>query len=293
MLHKRNCDICGHDRLRPYLKTKDFSVSHEEFLIDQCESCGFVFTNPIPDKNKIGDYYKAESYVSHTASKKGLINRIYHLVRWYTLRRKVGLISKLVAGRKLLDIGAGTGHFLNVAAKKGWVPQGLEPDSDARTVAKDLHGIELKDTSALHDLKDHSFDVITMWHVLEHVYDLNEDFSKISRLLSMDGVLVVAVPNRNSYDAKYYGEFWAAYDLPIHLYHFIKKDIVQLGEKYGLELIDTQPMLFDSFYVSMLSEKYKNGNLFKGALIGLKSNWLAKCDSYSSQIYILRRKTSF
>lgn len=286
------CPICESKDQELFLNSFDYSVSKEPFSIVSCKSCGFHFTNPIPDELSIGSYYKSESYVSHSSSKRGIINRIYHWVRWYSLKRKVALINSLSKEKSILDIGAGTGHFLKEAKKADWNVTGLEPDEDARRLAKAVNNIELLEQQNLYSLKSASFDVITMWHVLEHVYHLKRDVGHITDLLKPDGSLVVAVPNMNSYDAKFYKEYWAAYDLPIHLYHFTQQDVLNLFSQYNFELVETRPMIFDSFYVSMLSEKYRNGSLFNGILTGLKSNWLAKEGSYSSQIYILRRKSN-
>lgn len=284
------CPICDSPDQELFMNSIDYSVSKEAFSIVCCKSCGFHFTSPIPDETSIGSYYKSESYVSHSSSKKGVINRIYHWVRWYSLRRKVSLINSLSKEKSVLDIGAGTGHFLKQAKKAGWKVTGLEPDSDARSLAKSVNDVDLLDQQSLYSLENESFDVITMWHVLEHVYHLKKDVLRITELLKPEGTLVVAVPNMDSYDAKHYKEYWAAFDLPIHLYHFTQKDIISLFDRYNFELVETRPMIFDAFYVSMLSEKYRNGNMLKGVMTGLKSNWRAKEATYSSQIYILRKK---
>jgi 2-polyprenyl-3-methyl-5-hydroxy-6-metoxy-1,4-benzoquinol methylase len=286
------CPICESPEQELFMNSLDYSVSKESFSIVRCKSCGFHFTNPIPDESKIGSYYKSESYVSHSSSKRGLINRIYHWVRWYSLKRKVALINSLSKEKSVLDIGAGTGHFLKEAKSAGWNVTGLEPDVDARSLAKSVNNIDLLEQRALYDLSSASYDIITMWHVLEHVYHLRKDVGRITDLVKPGGALVIAVPNMNSYDAKFYKEYWAAYDLPIHLYHFTKQDVVNLFGQFNFELVESRPMMFDSFYVSMLSEKYKNGSMIKGVLTGLKSNWLAKDGSYSSQIYLLRRKSN-
>lgn len=272
------------------MESMDHSVSGEPFTIVECLNCNFRYTNPVPEENEIGKYYKSVDYVSHSSSKKGIINRLYHVVRWYSLRSKVKLVKGLVKGRDLLDIGSGTGHFLKVAKESGWNVVGLEPDSDARNLAQVQNGVELQPIENLHAMSGQKFDVITLWHVLEHVYHLKRDLEKITTLLKPDGAIVIAVPNCASFDADYYKEFWAAYDLPIHLYHFRRRNIEVIAAEFGFELAEIKPMIFDSFYVSMLSEKYKKGNILKGVLIGLKSNWRAHEDSYSSQIYILRRK---
>lgn len=286
-----NCPICGTGEITPFMTTKDFSVSQQVFSIVKCTACDLHFTNPIPDESKIGEYYKSESYVSHSSSNKGIINKIYLRVRSFTLKQKLKLINRLIIGKNVLDIGAGTGHFLNTVKTAGYVVTGLEPDDDARVFAKQNLGLELRPASDLNQLPEKSFDAITMWHVLEHVYHLKRDLGEINRILKPDGVLIVAVPNRASYDAQYYKEFWAAYDLPIHLYHFTPKNIGELFGQFNFEIKEILPMKFDSFYVSMLSEKYKGGNIMNAFLVGLKSNFKAKPGFYSSQIYILKRKT--
>lgn len=265
-------------------------ISKEEFKLVRCASCGFHFTNPIPAESIIGTYYQSEDYVSHSSSKKGLINRVYNLVRNHTLKRKVKLVSRVSKGIKLLDFGAGTGHFLNQAKLNGFEVLGLEPDDQARSFAKANFSIELKSTETLVDLEKESFSVITMWHVLEHVYHLQRDFKLLVDLLEKSGVLIIAVPNMSSYDAKHYAEFWAAYDVPRHLYHFRKKDIDFLARQFGMKVAEVLPMKFDSYYVSMLSEKYKGGSIFKAMWIGFLSNFKSKSGGYSSQIYILKKQ---
>ncbi|MFK8036841.1 MAG: class I SAM-dependent methyltransferase [Crocinitomicaceae bacterium] len=286
-----NCPICNKTKFDKVLSGKDYTVSKDTFTIVSCLSCGFQFTNPIPTIDKIGDYYKAESYISHTSSKKGLINRIYHFVRNYTLKQKVRLVHRLAKGNNVLDIGAGTGHFANALKEAGLNSIGLEPDVDARALAKSSHAIELLPIEELYNLADNSQDVVTMWHVLEHVYNLGDDVKQIGKVLKENGTLIVAVPNRLSYDAKKYGEFWAAYDLPIHLYHFTPADIAKLFEREGMMVKQILPMRFDAYYVSMLSEKYKGGSMIRAVWTGFLSNFKAKKGSYSSQIYILQKKS--
>lgn len=284
------CPICEGTEFKPVLSGVDYTVSRETFKIVECNNCGFHFTNPIPTIDKIGEYYKAESYVSHSSSNKGLINKLYQKVRKHTLKQKLKLVTRLAKGNSILDIGAGTGHFLNVCQQANWNSLGLEPDADARAFAKKEFDVTLQSTADLHQLPEASRDVITMWHVLEHVYDLRKDVEQIVKVLKEDGVLVVAVPNRNSFDAKHYKEFWAAYDLPIHLYHFVPDDIKRLFGQFNMEVVEILPMKFDAYYVSMLSEKYKGGNIVKAFFNGWRSNLKAKQDSYSSQIYILKKK---
>jgi len=288
---KDSCPVCEGSRFEFFLECVDYTVSKEKFKIVKCLDCDMHFTNPIPYEDHIGEYYKSESYISHSSTNKGIINKLYQIVRKRTLKQKVGLVSRLAKGKMALDIGAGTGHFLNAMTEAGFDALGLEPDNDARALAKKTFNVDIQAIDELCAQQESTFDVITMWHVLEHVYNLKKDLDQIINTLKEDGTLIVAVPNRDSYDAKYYQSFWAAYDLPIHLYHFNPKNIEQLFEQYDMKVEEVLPMKFDAFYVSMLSEKYKHGNLFNAFVRGLLSNVKAKKGTYSSQIYILKKKS--
>jgi 2-polyprenyl-3-methyl-5-hydroxy-6-metoxy-1,4-benzoquinol methylase len=294
MLNLEKCIVCGSSQFEPFLVCKDYTVSQESFNILSCKSCGFKLTNPRPDNSVLGSYYKAESYVSHTNSKKGIVNKLYHAVRNYTLKSKIKLVSSYVSRGTILDYGCGTGMFLNACNISGWEGYGMEPDDNARKMASE-HGLNVfSDKAKVQNyITDKKFNAITLWHVLEHVTDMEETLSFFKSKLNPDGVLIIAVPNHVSYDAHYYKEFWAAYDVPRHLHHFDLKSMTSLLEKAGFKFHESKPMKFDSFYVSMLSEKYKTGsvNLVKAFLIGLTSNLKAKnTNSYSSTIYIFKHK---
>ncbi|MBI3520842.1 MAG: class I SAM-dependent methyltransferase [Bacteroidetes bacterium] len=294
MLTIEKCLVCGSNQFEPFLQCKDYTVSQEDFKIVACKSCGFKFTNPRPEDSVIGNYYKAESYVSHTNSKKGIVNKLYHIVREYTLKKKVKLISSYVSRGTILDYGCGTGMFLNACKVAGWETFGMEPDDDARKIASEQNLNLFSDKAKIETyVPEKQFDAITLWHVLEHVTDMKETLAFFKYKLKANGVLVIAVPNHVSYDAQYYKEHWAAYDVPRHLHHFELKSMKALLDTNGFQLIETKPMKFDSFYVSMLSEKYKTGsvNLFKAFKTGLKSNLKANdTSSYSSTIYIFKHK---
>ncbi|MBX3164760.1 MAG: class I SAM-dependent methyltransferase [Bacteroidetes bacterium] len=291
MFQHEKCPLCGHSKFQPFLSCKDYTVSNEAFQIVSCENCSFKFTNPIPELSQIGNYYKSEDYISHSNTKKGLISKLYHFVRNYTLKQKLSLVSNHVPHGTILDYGCGTGMFLNICQNNGWKTLGIEPDEGARKIASEM-GLEVvSDKSQISKAK--KFNAITLWHVLEHVYDLNETLTFFSEQLEQNGVLIIAVPNHKSYDAKLYKEFWAAYDVPRHLYHFEKKTMGQLLLKFGFTLVETKPMKFDSFYVSLLSEKYKHGrtNYLSAFWTGLKSNFAAKkAENYSSVIYVFKKK---
>lgn len=292
MLTLEKCLVCGSNQFEPFLQCKDYTVSQEMFSIVSCKSCGFKFTNPRPEDSLIGNYYKAESYVSHTNTKKGLINKLYHAVRSYTLKKKVGMINSYVSRGTILDYGCGTGMFLKACQENGWETFGMEPDDSARKIASEQGLNVFSDKARIQTyITDKQFSAITLWHVLEHVTDMSETLSFFKAKLKKDGVLIIAVPNHVSFDARYYKEFWAAYDVPRHIHHFDVKSMSSLLKYNGFELVETKGMKFDSFYVSMLSEKYKTGsmNLFKAFLTGLKSNFKAKDSTeYSSTIYVFK-----
>ncbi|MEL1246064.1 class I SAM-dependent methyltransferase [Flavobacterium sp. DGU11] len=272
-----------------YIKVKDHSVSGEEFELLLDEELQLLKTHPQPSHENLGRYYESDDYISHTDGKRSLFEKLYHTVKQKALRDKIKLITGFQSQKgKLLDIGAGTGDFLAVAKTNGWDTTGIEPSDKAKGIAI-AKGVTFADSLSI--IKDHSFDVITMWHVLEHVPDVELQITELKRILQPDGVIFIAVPNFKSYDAEYYGEFWAAYDVPRHLWHFSKTAIEKLFARQGVELIKILPMKFDSFYVSLLSEKYKIGKMsfVKGFLTGWKSNRkAAKNMEYSSHIYVLK-----
>jgi 2-polyprenyl-3-methyl-5-hydroxy-6-metoxy-1,4-benzoquinol methylase len=286
----QNCPLCDSTNQEKFLDVKDNMITQEDFTIVKCNDCGFRFTNPRPSQETIGRYYQDEKYVSHSSTKKGLINWLYNLVRNRTLNQKVNLIGKRTIGKSLIDIGAGTGHFLARAKLKGFDVKGFEPDDIARANALDQNNLNLLDLSELKNVQAKSVDVVSMWHVAEHLYDVKEEMTQIASKLKTSGILVIAVPNLEALDAKVYGAGWAAYDVPRHLSHFSKKDIDFLAQTLNMKCVEVLPMKFDSFYVSMLSERYKKGSLLKAFWNGLKSNLNAKVGGFSSQIYILRFK---
>jgi 2-polyprenyl-3-methyl-5-hydroxy-6-metoxy-1,4-benzoquinol methylase len=281
-------DISKH---KHFLTVEDYSVSKETFDLYYDETLDMLITHPQPSLENLGKYYESEDYISHTDNKRSLFENLYHFIKSIALKNKLNLINSHQPTKgSLLDIGAGTGDFLTVAKKDDWKITGIEPSDRAKSIAKNKGVAFVESTN---ELEKESFDVITMWHVLEHVPDLDTQIKELKRLLKPTGTLLIAVPNFKSFDAKYYGKFWAAYDVPIHFWHFSKTAIQLLFDKEEMKLEKVLPMKFDSFYVSLLSEKYKSGkmNYPKAFFIGLQSNWRAKKDlEYSSHIYILKNK---
>ncbi|MCW3464284.1 class I SAM-dependent methyltransferase [Chitinophaga nivalis] len=290
-IYYSSCPLCGSSQIQETLTAKDYTVSKETFSIWHCNGCSGRFTQNIPDNAAIGRYYQSQEYISHSETKQGLINRLYHSVRKITLRSKQNWVRN-AAGIKqgnLLDIGCGTGAFLHYMQTGGWTVTGLEPDENARRNAQDIYQLTPLPIEALSTLPPQQYDAITMWHVLEHVHDLHQYLDHIRTLLKPGGALLIAVPNYTSLDAAHYGQYWAAYDVPRHLYHFSPKAMEQLLNQHQIQVVKKHPMVFDGFYVSLLSEKYKTGKsrLLAGFIHGLNSyrKGLKTVDRCSSIVY--------
>ncbi|CAM3556278.1 class I SAM-dependent methyltransferase [Flavobacterium gelidilacus] len=272
-----------------FIKVKDHSVSKESFDLLLDEELQLLKTSPQPSLDKLPSYYESEDYISHTDSKRTLFEKLYHLVKTNALKNKVALItSENPQKGNLLDIGAGTGDFLSHAKKAGFNCIGIEPNEKAKNISISK-GVSF--TNTLEELENNSFDVITMWHVLEHVPDLENQIKTLKKLLKPNGTIIIAVPNYKSFDAKHYKSFWAAYDVPRHLWHFSKVSIQKLFSKEDLQLNKVKPMWFDSFYVCLLSEKYKTGkmNFVKGFFYGFVSNCSGIFKKeFSSHIYVIK-----
>ena len=290
------CPLCGESHFEEVMTCTDHYASGESFAICRCQHCGFQFTQAAPVEAEIGRYYETPDYISHSDTHKGLMNRVYHWVRHFMLSRKARLIkhhSGLSRGY-LLDIGTGTGYFPHFMQEKGWRVSAIEKSLQARQFAKEHFSLDVDSPDILDSYADNSFDVITLWHVMEHLEHLNETWETLNRILKDRGILVIAVPNPTSIDAEKYKEMWAAYDVPRHLWHFTPSAMQQFGAKHNFILCERHPMPFDAFYVSMLSEKYRKSAFpfIKGLIAGTEA-WivsLAKKDRSSSMIYVFRKK---
>lgn len=288
------CPVCGASGLQEQFRCTDHFVSGEVFPVLRCDSCGFRWTGAPPAEEEIGAYYQSEEYISHSNTSRGIVSRAYHLVRHYMAGRKASVVERYAGSTtgSLLDIGAGTGFFLHFMGQRGWRITGTEPSETARRVATSERGLSLLPAEALFSLPDSSFDVITLWHVLEHLHDPALYWSEFRRLLRPSGTLILALPNPESWDARHYGKFWAAWDVPRHLWHFSPSTLERMATTHHFRLLKTLRMPFDSFYVSILSEKYRKSTLplLRGAWYGTLSwgNALVSKNNCSSLIYILQ-----
>lgn len=270
-----NCPICRSGSLQEGLLVQDHFLSKEIFRLDECRDCGFRFTNPRPEQSVIGKYYQSEDYLSHSNRKKGLQDRLYQLARSWALGNKYKLVNQFQAQGRVLDIGCGTGEFLAHLMSRGYLVEGVEPELKAQEQAIANHSIAVVPSVEQIPNKEY-YQVITLWHVLEHVPDLRATFKKLFALLADRGILIIAVPDRESWDNEHYGTHWAAWDVPRHLSHFRREDLQRLLHEHGFELLATKKMWLDAFYIAMLSERYKGAGaiiaLVKGVLVGAWSN---------------------
>ena len=288
----KNCPWCGSENAKLHLKLKDEFLTKETFEIYECEHCGLLYTEPRPVKDKIGAYYQSEDYYSHKENKKGFIPKIYEIVKGVNLKAKYKMVTEGMQTGQVLDIGCGVGDFLHTMEQNHWETTGIEPSEDAKAIAQKRVKAQIYAPEKIEQLPDESFDLITMWHVLEHVDDLNTEVHHLHRLLKKGGRLVLALPNYQSFDAQYYKEFWAAYDVPRHLNHFSRNSIHNLFINSGLELKKTEKLVWDAYYISFMSEKYQGHSmaLVRGLLRGLQSNIKAKkTGEWSSLVYVLNK----
>lgn len=287
------CPWCGSEKAQPNLQLKDEFLTKEDFRIYECTDCGLLYTEPRPSKEKIGDYYKSEEYYSHQENKSGFIPKLYEMVKSINLKNKYKMATAGKTEGKLLDIGCGVGDFIHTVEQKGWQCIGVEPSEDAKKIARTRIKAKIIKSEELEQLPNESFDVITMWHVLEHIDDLKWQIGQLQRLIKKNGRVVIAVPNYKSYDGQYYKELWAAYDVPRHLNHFNKATITKIFASVGLKLKRTEKLVWDSYYISYMSEQYKHHSLalLRGAFRGLLSNCKARrSGEWSSMVYIFEKK---
>jgi SAM-dependent methyltransferase len=295
MIHHNTCPLCSSAEIRLNLTSNDYFKSRESFPVWSCSVCGFSFTQDVPDETAIGNYYDSDDYISHSDSTKGLVNKIYRMVRKRMLRKKRRIVNSDTGLKEgsIIDIGSGTGHFAAEMKNSGWIARGIEINEKARNASVDKFGLEIISPVKISAFEDDSFDCITLWHVLEHFNDLHSYIYEINRILKPGGTCIIALPNISSFDADHYGQYWAAYDVPRHLWHFNPDTFGFLFEARGFRMVNLRPLPLDVFYISILSERYKGNSLafisgmLKGAYFAFRA--LFNKRKSSSLIYTLRK----
>lgn len=288
MLKRNYCPVCKNEKLDHFLSTKDYFLSNQDFDLLKCKKCGVLLTNPFPDEAESSTYYESENYLSHQKNSFSVFSWLYQFIKRINIRHKYNYATKGLVNGRVLDIGCGIGDFLSYCESRKWTVAGIEPNMQARAIAQEKIGQVVYNPMDTNTLEDGSFQLITMWHVLEHVQQLAKQLADIDRLLSKNGKVVIALPNYESYDAKHYQSYWAAYDVPRHLYHFNRSAIITLFSNFSFKLVDESPMIWDAYYVSILSEKYmKNHGIIgaiKASLYASISNFKAVFSSNSSSV---------
>jgi len=289
------CPVCQSKNIEKSFDVKDYFLTQEDFSIWRCKDCNLQFTNPRPGDETLGKYYESPDYLSHDTTSAGIIGKIYHFLRQINIKRKYQIVDRLCSTGKILDIGCGTGELLHYFQKQNWDCLGIEPNASARNFAKEKYHLNVEEEQSLQNMDSKSFDIVSMWHVLEHVPDVNSRMEQTRKILKDNGFLIVALPNPTSWDADFYNVYWAGLDVPRHLYHFSPQAFTNLAARHGFRIVNTLPLKFDAYYVSLLSERYKKTQFpfIKAFLNGTKSNNAAsKTGNYSSLIYVLNKKDS-
>jgi 2-polyprenyl-3-methyl-5-hydroxy-6-metoxy-1,4-benzoquinol methylase len=295
MVHHTRCPLCLSEMISVHFRCTDHFISKEVFDIARCSSCGFLFTQDYPDENEITRYYESVDYISHSDTSKGLLNKLYHLVRQFMLIRKKSIVTKATGLKtgNLLDIGSGTGHFASVMKKSGWNVKGIEINEKARKSSSSAFGLDIYSPDEISGFEKQSLDCVTLWHVLEHLPNPEEYLLNIFNILKTGGVCIAALPNSSSFDAKFYRNFWAAFDVPRHLWHFDTSTFTLFSEKSPLRIERMSVLPFDVFYISLLSERYRGSQFpfIRGLMSGTCFAFLSLFNSNrsSSVIYILRK----
>jgi 2-polyprenyl-3-methyl-5-hydroxy-6-metoxy-1,4-benzoquinol methylase len=295
MVHHSVCPLCSSEKIAFFLKCCDHFLTKEDFELWQCSACGFRFTQDYPGENSIAKYYESEDYISHSSAKRNISEKIYHMARGIMLRRKMVITETRTGLQKgvLLDIGSGTGHYAAQMKEEGWLVKAIEINEKARNFSINNFGLDVISPEKISELKDESFDCITLWHVLEHFHDPFMYGREIFRLLKPGGISIIALPNCGSIDAGNYGRFWAAYDVPRHLWHFNPASFSTFSEKAGFSLQEIISLPLDVFYISYLSQKYRGTpapfiiGIIRALPWAIQSFF--KREKSSSLIYILRK----
>ena len=285
-----NCIICSSESTSPFLMINDRLANiKEDFQLVKCE-CGLVYLNPRPKFENIKKFYQSHEYDPHKNLKNNFRDKTYKIVQKLTLKWKHKIITSFITTGALLDIGGGRGAFAKFMKEKGWE---VTLQENFGKIDKRINGLHhIKKLEEL-DCSD-KFDVITLWHSLEHIHDIHALFNKINKFLNPVGILLIAVPNINAPERKFYNKNWAPYDAPRHLYHFNLSSLTLLCSNYGYEIVQKFSLYQDTPYNILLSIKnYNLIQLIKAGIVFFYSfiTTLIRGPNYASSTLILCRKS--
>ena len=268
-----------------HIEVVDHFLTKETFTIKKTLIKGLLKTHPAPSKNKIQLYYRSDKYISHNSTTPGVFFFIYRVIRSFNFWFKYKFVGKKELFSKTLDFGSGDQYFMEQLQRRNHNVFGIDPLKS--NISKQVYGSVFDES-----LDSKNFSCITAWHSLEHVHDLENTITRFHKILDDNGTVIVAVPNYRSFDARLYKSFWAAYDVPRHLWHFDKKSIKKVFSNNGFSFIKSAPLLFDSYYVSLLSERYKKSifRVFNSIVVGTVSNIIGFfTKEYSSNIFVFKK----
>lgn len=263
----------------------DYFLSKEKFFVQKTSTPGVLETSPKP--KSIKKYYASSKYLSHN-KEKTLFAWVYFFFKKISIASKVRTIKSFKKNFiSLLDYGAGDGFFVHSLRQKKIDAVGYDPffKYNEKGMYNDPNFFKKNNLN--------KFDIITMWHSLEHTQSYSQALENAKSMLSDKGVLIVACPNYKSFDSEYYKRYWAGYDVPRHLWHFSPKGMRVVFSSLGFELLKTKGMFWDPFYVSMVSEKYKSSKLWfiKGFFVGLASCLASIFNKNpSSVVYVAKKR---
>jgi len=231
-----------------------------QFRLVRCLGCGLIYLSPRPPEEETESFYQADGYDPFiTLSKpKSTVEKLYSVSRRFTLRWKAKLVHKLVnKGGSILDLGCSTGEFL-LCLREDYKVEGIEPEARAARFAREHFGLNAHtgtlDTT-IAGLEQAPYDLITMWHVLEHIPNPVSAITQLKTLLKPGGSILFALPNIGSADAGFYGEQWVALDTPRHLWHFTPASLDKLMAKCGFKRVQSGMLPLDTFYNCLMSEQ--------------------------------------
>jgi 2-polyprenyl-3-methyl-5-hydroxy-6-metoxy-1,4-benzoquinol methylase len=288
-LETPDCLICNSTEKKPFYQVSNRFNQKESFDLVKCPNCNFVYLSPRPTADAIGVYYEVEEYQPHQANARNAADVLYQRVRIWNNRYKRKTIEKYKKNGNILDYGCGTGEFLLEMNVSGWKTYGYEPLTKAANIARN-HGLNI-----LKSLQNYQggADIITLWHVLEHIHDARGIIKTLQQIMAPEAYLIIAVPNYQSFDAKIFKQNWVAFDAPRHLYHFTPETMTLFLESMNFQIVSYKTLYFDPWYNSLLSAKIEAKNKkFKLLIQSLSKSLIAATIANLQSFFIKKRSSS-